>query len=302
MAVTSARACLARSPDLAGYCCHPTQDSRSTRMAWQRRCALAGLPSRACARRTRWADPAAPTAESAIPCNVLTRTSGCHVPETRLLPPGANGPGGNGPGGKRPPGRPAVSGGPIERLGGRARRSHPEPLERPIQGGVALGDRAVRRQRHHHVRCQAGPVDPALIGREPAGDREAEAAVVVVQREERLDRPLAVRLLADKGPAARVLEGTGHDLGGRCRVLVDQDGDLDGRIRGDAAGRGRRGDRLLADRLLPVDRPGTNELADHVASAEKVAAEIPTKVEDDGLAARLEVSAQGRHEVAGGAD
>ena len=67
------------------------------------------------------------------------------------------------------------------------------------------------------------PVDVLARGAVVAGDGQLEDAVAVLELEDVLDRPLAVGPLADdRGPVV-VLEAGRDDLGGRGRVLVDQD-------------------------------------------------------------------------------
>ena len=74
-------------------------------------------------------------------------------------------------------------------VAGRAGASSSSALSRT---GSSPG-RQLGRRRHRDVRRQAGPVDPALVGREPLLDRQPEAAVVALERRPLLDRPLAER-------------------------------------------------------------------------------------------------------------
>src|SRR5437867_4308679 len=66
-----------------------------------------------------------------------------------------------------------------------------------------------------------------------------------------------------------------------------------------AVGRCRGGDRRLADRLLPVDRPRADELARDGTGADEVAAGVAAQVVDDEAAARRDVIAEGVRELPG---
>ena len=64
-----------------------------------------------------------------------------------------------------------------------------------------------------------------VLSRRPliGGDGQLEDAVAVLQVDDVLDRPLAIAALADDRGAVVVLETGRDDLGGRGRVLIDQD-------------------------------------------------------------------------------
>ena len=84
------------------------------------------------------------------------------------------------------------------------RRQH---LEGPVEDRIGAG-RRVGGHGHRDVRGQADVVDPDLVGRQPLGDRQPEAATVVGQLLTGLDRALAVRLgcrsaAPGRGPAGR---------------------------------------------------------------------------------------------------
>ena len=68
------------------------------------------------------------------------------------------------------------------------------------------------------------PVDPALVGRQPLGDRELERAAVL-ELDPLLDGALAERRLADERRPMPVLERAGDDLARRGAAAVDQDDD-----------------------------------------------------------------------------
>ena len=89
------------------------------------------------------------------------------------------------------------------------------------------------------VRGQPDLVDPALVRRQPAGDREPERPTLAGELRPLLDGALAERLLADERGPLRVLEGAGHDLARRGAAAVDEADDPQLRVRGDAAGQGR---------------------------------------------------------------
>ena len=105
------------------------------------------------------------------------------------------------------------------------------------------------------------PWTQRLVGRQPLGDGQPEAARFARQQVPLLDGALAVGRLAHQRGAAGVLERAREDLAGGRRPAVDQDRDRDARIDGDAVR--LRGYRHLAPVgvLLPVDGAGVDELA-----------------------------------------
>ena len=111
------------------------------------------------------------------------------------------------------------------------------------------------RERHDDVRGQPDLVDPALVGRQPAGDRQLERAALAGQLLPLLDGALAERLLADERRPLRVLERAGDDLARRRAAAVDEARRPSiVRVGRDAAAE-RRGRDLVALRvLLPEQR------------------------------------------------
>ena len=129
-------------------------------------------------------------------------------------------------------------------------------------------------------------VDPRLVRRQPLGDREAEAAAVVLELRPLLDRALAERLGADEGRPSAVVERAGDDLGRGRRPAVDEE------RRAGSTGRWRRPPGLAAvsvrlpsasccQKTVPVGEELAGDLAGRGDEPARVAAQV-----DDELAAR----------------
>src|ERR1700704_4022757 len=134
-------------------------------------------------------------------------------------------------------------------------------LEMAAQRGLALGlGRGARLHLLRHflqdldVGRDALGLDRLAGRREVARRGEAKRAVAGAERNDGLHRALAERAGADDGRALLVLQGAGHDLGGRSRAAVDQD---DQRLAlGEVAGA-----RVEALGLLRVAAAGRYDLA-----------------------------------------
>ena len=72
------------------------------------------------------------------------------------------------------------------------------------------------------VRHDPDLVDPALVRRQPLGDRQLRARRSSGELDPLLDRALAERRLADERRPLAVLEGAGDDLARRCAAPVDE--------------------------------------------------------------------------------
>ena len=108
-----------------------------------------------------------------------------------------------------------------------------QDLDGLVECGVLARHRFCR-QRDRNVGDDPLLVDPALVGREPASDRQLEGTRVR-QLDPLLDRALAERRLADDRRPFAVLEGASDDLAGRCAAAIDEDDELNACVGRDAA-------------------------------------------------------------------
>src|SRR5713101_5357924 len=174
-----------------------------------------------------------------------------------------------------------------------------EQIHRALQLGIALelvldprllvdGRRrrllAGSRLRHLHddVRRDALAVDGPALGGEVLGRGQSQARAVG-ERADGLHRALAEALRAQDDRAAPVLEGAGHDLGGRGTALVDEDND--GKVAPGALAAGLEAHVLVADAAFRVDDElaRIEELLGHLDRGSQEPPGVIAEIEDEAL-------------------
>src|SRR5919198_3952501 len=134
------------------------------------------------------------------------------------------------------------------------------------------------------------------VGCQPGGDCQMQIAVS--NFEVLLHRTLAEGLSADQLSPVMVLDRAGGDLGGRCRVLVDQ------HYKRSVIGMSISGDlaHVAAPAAAYQDGAGAlgDELADHVVGGVDETTRVVAQVEDDAVDLSLESVTQRLVELGGG--